>query len=119
MLDNIQDHQTGCRIGRVWRTFKYCKPVSSQNRAKRLVDDHTNCHHDPGLEQTWRTKWWPTQQFTFLLVIAEVNAVNSQAHARKEPSEPQLKFHRELAEGMINKKLYNAGNVIVVPVVTY
>ncbi|KAL7467273.1 hypothetical protein ACHAXS_007534 [Conticribra weissflogii] len=116
MLDKIQDHQTGRRIGGVWRTFKYCEPVSHHNRAKHLVDDHNNRRHDPiGLEQTWRTKWWPTRQFTFLLAIAEVNAVNSRARARKEPAEPQLKFRRELAEGMINNNLDNAGNVIVVP----
>jgi hypothetical protein len=44
------------------------------------VDDVNNCRHDPiGLEETWGTKWWAMQQFTFLCSVAEVNAVNSRA----------------------------------------
>ena len=77
ILDEIQDHSTGRRVGGLWKSFKYSKPISCRNRAKHLVDDHNNCRHSPiGLDQTWRTKWWPTRQFTFLIGIAEVNAVN-------------------------------------------
>ncbi len=113
ILDEIQDHSTGCKIGGQWKSFKYSEPISHHNCAKHWVDDHNNCRHDPiGLEQTWRTKWWPTQQFTFLVAIAEVNAINSWARARKAPAEPTLEFCKQLVEKMIHNKLDNNGNII-------
>ncbi len=114
ILDEIQDHSTGRKVGGQWKSFKYSEPISRHNRAKHWVDDHNNRRHDPiGLEQTWRTKWWPTRQFTFLVAIAEVNAINSQARARKAPAEPTLEFRKQLAEKMIHNKLDSNGNVTV------
>ncbi len=93
--------------------FKDSEPISHHNCAKHSVDDHNSRRHDPiGLELTWRTKWWPTRQFTFLVAIAEVNAINSWARARKAPSEPTLEFRNQLAEKMIHKKLDNNGNIV-------
>ena len=50
-----------------------------------------------GLEEVWQTKWWPNQQFTFLLSVAEVNCVQARARGRKEVAEPTLTFGRKLA----------------------
>ncbi|KAL7477985.1 hypothetical protein ACHAW6_003774, partial [Cyclotella cf. meneghiniana] len=72
MLDEIQNHQTGCQIGGVRRSFKHSKPISRHNRAKHWVDDHNKRRHAPiYLDQMWKTKWWPTRQFTFLVGILE------------------------------------------------
>jgi len=73
--------------------FKYPGPISRHNRAKHWVDDSNNRRHDPiALSDVWRTKWWPNRQFTFLLEVAEANAANARARARKEKAEPQLEF---------------------------
>jgi len=107
ILDKIQDHSTGRQVGRLWKLFKYSKPISCHNRAKHLVDDHNNWRHAPiGLDQTWCTKWWPTRQFTFLIGIAKV-----QAWAHKELPEPQLNFHWTFTDKMRNNKLDNSKNV--------
>ena len=85
VLEEIQDHPTWRLMDGVWRTFKYAEPLSRHNRAKHWVDDVNNRRHDPiGLEQVWATKWWPNRQFTFLLSVAEVNAVQARARAKKE-----------------------------------
>jgi len=37
-----------------------------------------NHRHNPiALQDVWCTKWWPTWEFSVLLSVAEVNAVNS------------------------------------------
>jgi hypothetical protein len=60
-------------------------PSASTNRAKHWVDDVNNRRHDPiGLEDLWAMKWWPNRQFTFLLSVAEVNAVQNRARAKKK-----------------------------------
>ncbi len=93
LIQPVDDHITYQNIDGEWKFFKYIEPLSHHNCAKHCVDDVNNCHHDPiALEDVWGTKWWPTQQFTFLLSVTEVNAVNMQAHARKETAEPQLTF---------------------------
>ncbi len=75
------------------------------------VDDVKNQCHDPiGLDEAWATKWWPTRQFMFICSIAEVNAVNSQAHATKVDSKPQLTFCRNLAVDMLETKLESFSN---------
>ncbi len=80
MLDEIQNHPTGHQIGRVWWLFKYLEPILGHNHAKHWVDDHNNRRHAPiGLDQMWKTKWWPTRQFAFLVGIVDVNEINMQA----------------------------------------
>ena len=56
--------------------------------------NNVNKHrHDPvGLETTWKTKWWPNRQFTFLLSISEVNAGQARARARDNKPDPTLIF---------------------------
>lgn len=111
ILNEIKDHSTGSWVGGVWKLFKYSKPFSCHNCAKYLGDDHTNCcHASIGLDQT--CKWWPTRQFTYLIGIAEVNAMNLQALSHKEPPEPQLNFCQVLADKMIINSLDNSRNII-------
>jgi hypothetical protein len=107
VLDEIQDHPTWWLVDGTWKTFKYPEPFSRHNRAKHWVDNVNNhCHYPIGLEEIWATKWWPNQQFTFLLLVAEANAVQSQAHGRKEGrkegAELTLNFQKQLAK-MFNK----------------
>jgi hypothetical protein len=93
VLDEIQDHATWRLMDGVWRTFKCANPFSWHNRAKHWVDDVNNRRHDPtGLEDVWAMKWWPNRQFTFLLSVAEVNAVQNRAHAKKETAMLTLEF---------------------------
>jgi hypothetical protein len=85
VLDEIQDNATWRLMDGVWRTFKYAEPFSRHNCAKHWVDDVNNHCHDPSLEDAvWATKWWPNRQFTFLLSVTEVNAVQTRARAKKE-----------------------------------
>ncbi len=105
-LDEIQDHVIYRLIDRQWKSFKYAKPFSCHNHAKHWVDDVNNRRHDPiGLEQVWKTKWWPNRQFTFLCLIAEVNAGQARARARKETAMPTLTFQKNLAKLMMTNKL--------------
>ena len=119
VLDEIQDHPTWRLMDSVWRTFKYAKPLSRHNRAKHWVDDVNNRRHDPiGLERVWATKWWPNRQFTFLLSVAEVNAVQAWARAKKEILMPTLEFRKKLAMRMMTNKLKNNGLTPASPVCT-
>ena len=112
MLDEIQDHPTYRMVNGSWKTFKYSEPFSRYSQGKHWVDDHNNCCHDPiGLEEVWHTKWWPMRQFTFICAVAEVNAVQSRARGKREPSTPQLQFRRKLAQQMLE----NTIGVQVVP----
>lgn len=84
VLTEVEDHPTWRQVSGEWKSFKYAEPMSRHNRSKHWVDDVNNRRHDPvGLEEVWRTKWWAFWQFTFLCSVAEVNAVNSRARARK------------------------------------
>jgi hypothetical protein len=61
--------------------FQLREPFSHHNHAQHWVDDVSNRCRDPvGLEKSWQTKWWPNEQFTFLLSVVEVNCVQAQAH---------------------------------------
>ncbi|KAL7447639.1 hypothetical protein ACHAXS_000035, partial [Conticribra weissflogii] len=77
LIPPVDDHVTYCNIDREWKSFKYIEPPSGHNNAKHCDDDLNNCRHNSiAFEHVWGTKWWPTQQFLFLLSVAEVNAVN-------------------------------------------
>ena len=52
-----------------------------------------------------RTKWWPNQLFTFLLLVAEVNCVQARVHPRKEVAKPMLIFRKNLAMRMLLNNL--------------
>ncbi len=113
ILDEIQYYSTGCKVGGQLKSFKNLEPISHHNLEKHWVDDHNNCRHDlVGLDQTWCMKWWPTQQFSFLVANAEVNTINSWARATKALAEPTLEFCKQLVEKMIHNKLNNNGNVV-------
>ena len=110
MLTEVEDHTTWRKVDGEWRSFKYTEPFSRHNRSKHWVDDVNNRRHDPvGLEEVWRTKWWPFCQFCFLCSVAEVNAVNSQARARRCATMPQLDFRTRLAKGLLNNRLNDYG----------
>ena len=79
-LREIDDHQTRHIVNGQVKTFRFVEPISRHNLAKYFVDDVNNWQHHPiGLDQRWPTKRWDHCQFAFLLSVAEVNAVNSQA----------------------------------------
>ena len=106
LVMEVEDHLTYRNINGEWTSFKYAEPMSRHNRSKHWVDDVNNRRHDPiGLEDVWATKWWPTRQFTFICSVAEVNAVNSRARARKGKTDPQLTFRRNLALDMLENKI--------------
>jgi len=110
VLDEIQDHPTWRLVDGTWKTFKYAEPFSRHNRAKHWVDDVNNRRHDPiGLEEIWATKWWPNRQFTFLLSVAEANAVQSRARGKKEGAEATLNFRKQLAYRMLFNKMGDNG----------
>ena len=76
-----------------------------------------NRRHDPiGLEQVWHTKWWSTQQFTFICSVAEDNAVYSRARGKKAIPEPQIEFCRKLALGMLENNSDYEGVSINYPI---
>jgi hypothetical protein len=88
-LDKVEGHLAWQCLNREWKPFRYVEPFSQHNKGKHLVHDVNNCQHDPiGLEYTWKTKWWPNRQFTFLLSVAEVNAGQARARARDEKPDP-------------------------------
>ncbi len=92
-LDEVEGHSTWRCVNGEWRSFRYAEPFSRHNKGKHWVDDVNNRRHDPvGLETTWKTKWWPYRQFTFLLSIAEVNAGQARARARDVKPDPTLTF---------------------------
>ncbi len=65
-----------------------------------------NRRHAPiGLEELWRTKWWPNRQFTFLLSVAEVNCVQARARARNKVAEATVTFRRQLAMQMLKNRI--------------
>ena len=110
LVQEIPDHVTYRYINNEWKSFKYVEPMSRHNNAKHWIDDVNNRRHDPiGLEDVWGTKWWPTRQFTFICSLAEVNAVNSRARARKATADPQLEFRRKLAMDMMENTIGNTG----------
>ena len=91
--------------------------MSLHHRSKHWVDDFNQRRHQPiALEDVWRTKWWSHRQFTFLLSIAEVNAVNSRARARDTTAEPMLDFRRQLAKAMLENKIDNQGQLHCSPI---
>ena len=106
-LHEVEGHQAFRKLstGETAR-WTYVEPVSRHNRSKHWVDDHNQRRHSPiDLSFVWRTKWWPNRQFTFFLGLAEVNAANSRARARRENPEPVLEFRKKLAIKMLNNTL--------------
>ena len=58
----------------------------------------------------------PTRKFTFIFSVAEANAVYSRDLGRQAIPEPQLKFCRKLALGMLEKNLNDEGVGINYPI---
>ena len=119
ILDEIQDHPTWRLVDGTWKSFKYTEPLSRHNRSKHWVDDVNNRRHDPiGLEDVWATKWWPNRQFTFILSVAEANAVQARARGKKETAMPTLEFRKKLAQKMLTNRLGDNGVAAASPVRT-
>ena len=98
-------------------TFKCADYLSCHNHSKHWVDYANNRRHDPiDLKQVWHTKWWPTQQFTFICSVAEANAVYSRACERKAILENQLESRRKLSLVMLETKLDDEGVSISYPI---
>ena len=117
LLNKVPEHTTYRYVGNVWKSFNYVEPMSCHNHAKHWVDDVNNRRHDPiGLENVWATKYWPTRQFTFICLVAGVNAVNSWARAWKETAQPQLEFWWNLAMNMMMNKIDEEGSCHYSPI---
>ncbi len=115
-LDEVEGHLTWRCVDGEWKLFRYPEPFSRHNKGKHWVDDVNNCCHDPiGLENTWKTKWWPNRQFIFLMLIAEVNAGQAWARAKDEKPDPTLTFRRKLAMQMMTNKMQENGAVAASP----
>jgi hypothetical protein len=102
-----------------WKSFKYAESMPRHNRTNHWVDDFNQRQrrHQPiSLEEAFKTKWWPHRQFTFVLSVAETNAVNSRARARNEPAESQLDFRKQLAKQMMEIMIDAVGNVPFSPI---
>ncbi len=57
---------------------KYQDPILYHKQAKHWVDNTNSFWHDPvAISAVWRTKWWPTRQFTFHMEVAKENAADS------------------------------------------
>ena len=73
-----------------WKSFKYAESMPRHNRTNHWVDDFNQRQrrHQPiSLEEAFKTKWWPHRQFTFVLSVAETNAVNCvHEHGMSQPS---------------------------------
>lgn len=92
------------------KTLNYTDPSSRYYHARHAVDDNNNQWHDPiSFEESWATKWWPHRQMAWHMAVAEVNACNVKARARKVPAEPQLVYRRSLAKLMLTNNLDNNG----------
>ena len=115
-LDEVEGHSTWRCVNGEWKSFRYAEPFSRHNKGKHWVDDVNNRRHDPiGLENTWKTKWWPNRQFTFLLSVAEVNAGQSRARARDKNPDPTLIFRRKLAIQMMTNNIQANGVILASP----
>ncbi len=115
-LDEVEGHSTWRCIDGEWKLFRYAEPFSRHNKEKHWVNNMNNLRHDPiGLENTWKTKWWPNCQFTFLMSIAEVNAGQARARARDEKPDPTLTFRRKLAMQMMTNKIQDDGVIAASP----
>ena len=56
------------------KTFKYTKVFGNHFRYHHQVDDHnSHCHAPISIETTWKTKYWPDQNFAHFLAVSEVN----------------------------------------------
>ncbi len=90
------------------------EPNSHCKHAKQWVDNTNNwCHDLIALSAVWRTKWWHTRQFIFLLDIAEANAAYLRGDTRNKKETPQLDFYCTLAEKMPIKNIDNDGWTVV------
>jgi hypothetical protein len=65
------------------------------------MNNHRQAPIAIGLEDGWATQWqwWPHRQFTFLCLVAEVNANNSKVSAHDKPAEHQIVFMKHEAVG--------------------
>ena len=117
LINEVPDHSTYRQKYGEWVTFKYSKYTSLHNHINHWVDDVNNRRHDTiGIEQFWHTKWWPTRQFTFICSVVEAYAVYSRARGRKAIPEPQIEFHRKLAQVILENNLDDEGVSINSPI---
>ena len=72
-------------------SLSYPELFSWHSKAKHWVDDHNHQRHSLiDLAEIWKIQWWPHQQFTFILRIAEVITANLRGQARYVKAEPVL-----------------------------
>ena len=59
------------------------------------------------IERTWAAKFWPDRNFTWYLVVTEVNAALAYGHFRKGGRLiPNLQFRRKLAHEMMENTIW-------------
>lgn len=61
----------------------------TQSQVHTTTDNSNNLCHDPiAFSTVWKTKWWPTRKFAFLLDVAEATVANAKGQARKQDADP-------------------------------
>ena len=65
------------------KLLEYRHPFALNFWYQLQVDDHSNRRHSPILlERTWETKFWPDRNFTWYLVVTEMNTTLADGYFR-------------------------------------
>ncbi len=99
----MQHHQALRKLSdRTIARWPYDKTNPCHNKSKHWVDDANNQRHSLiDLSYSWLTKWWPNQEFTFFLGVAQVNVLSSHAYERRQSEETMMTFWKNLAIQML------------------
>ena len=73
--------------------FNYTERFHTHFKFYHQLDDHNNSRHSPlSLEESWATKDWKHQVFSFIISLVEVNARLSHGYFNDELPLPQVLF---------------------------
>ena len=80
------------------KLLEYRHPFALNFWYQLQVDDHSNRRHSPILlERTWETKFWPDRNFTWYLVVTEMNTTLADGYFRcGENLVPTFQFRRHI-----------------------
>ena len=89
------------------KQFTYRNPFGLRFRCGHQLYDHNNRRHAPfSLERRWATKFWPDRNFSWYLVVLEVNTTLASGHFQNYGVvQPSLDFWRALAIECLEKKI--------------
>jgi roadblock/LC7 domain-containing protein len=95
-----QDPMTGATVT---KSFKYAKPFYHHYKYRHQVDDHNAKRHAPiSVEDALGLRNWEQWQFTFLLVLTEVNVKLVLKGFSDNEEQAMLTFRKKLAQELIN-----------------